>query len=73
MKKVNKKNDADMPAEYDFSQGVRGQYAHRYAQGTNVVVLEPDVARAFPTAEAVNSSLRALAQIIRKQKPAPAK
>ena len=72
MKKANKKNDADMPAEYDFSQGVRGQYAHRYAQGTNVVVLEPDVARAFPNAEAVNSSLRALARIIRKQKSAAA-
>ncbi|MEO7724212.1 MAG: hypothetical protein ABIU29_05920 [Chthoniobacterales bacterium] len=68
MKKVNKKNDADMPAEYDFSHGVRGQYAHRYAQGSNVVVLEPDVARAFPNAEAVNSSLRALAQIISQAK-----
>lgn len=73
MKKANKKNEADMPAEYDFSQGVRGQYAARYAQGTNVVVLEPDVARAFPNAEAVNSSLRALAQIIRQQKSAVAK
>ena len=72
MKKADKKNDADMPAEHDFSQAVRGQYAHRYAQGTNVVVLEPDVARAFPNAEAVNSSLRALARIISKQKSAAA-
>lgn len=56
-----------MPVEYDFTAGVRGKYAHRYAQGTNVVVLEPDVAKAFPNAEAVNSSLRALAGIIRQR------
>ena len=62
-----------MQPDYDFSAGVRGKHARRYAQGTNVVVLEPDVARAFPNAEAVNSSLRALAQIIRKQKSAVAK
>ena len=73
MKKSSKKNDSDIQAEYDFSRGVRGKYARRYAQGTNVVVLEPDVARAFPSADAVNSSLRALAQIIRKQKSAVAK
>ncbi|MDQ6912528.1 MAG: hypothetical protein M3128_06585 [Verrucomicrobiota bacterium] len=73
MKKANKKNDADMPAEYEFADGVRGKYARRYAQGTNVVVLEPDVARAFPNAEAVNSSLRALAKIIRQQKSGVAK
>jgi hypothetical protein len=44
--------------EYDFSGGTRGKYAKRYARGTNVVVLEPDVAAAFPTAEAVNAALR---------------
>ena len=56
-----------MRAEYDFSRGVRGKYARRYAQGTNVVVLEPDVAKVFPSAEAVNRSLRALADIMRQQ------
>ena len=56
-----------MRAEYDFSRGIRGKYARRYAQGTNVVVLEADVARVFPNAEAVNDSLRALAGIIRRQ------
>lgn len=73
MKKANKKNESDVLLEYDFSQAVRGKYSSRYAQGTNVVVLEPDVARAFPNAEAVNSSLRALAKIIRKQKSIVAK
>jgi len=67
MKKVREKNN-EMLREYDFSQGVRGKYARRYAQGTNVVVLEPDVAKAFPNAEAVNSSLRSLAEIIRRRK-----
>ena len=73
MKKGSKTNDSNMQPEYEFAEGVRGKYARRYAQGTNVVVLEPDVARAFPNAEAVNSSLRALAQIIRKQKSSVAK
>ena len=57
-----------MRADYDFSRGVRGKYARRYARGANVVVLEPDVAKAFPSTEAVNRSLRALAAIIRQQK-----
>lgn len=46
-------------SEYDFSRGDRGKYAKRYEKGTNVVVLDPDVAAAFPTAEAVNEALRA--------------
>lgn len=54
--------------EYDFSHGVRGKYARRYAEGTNVVVLEPDVAKSFPNAESVNDSLRALARIIHQQR-----
>ena len=68
MKKApGKATESEMQAEYDFTGGVRGRYARRYAQGTNVVVLEPDVAKAFPNAEAVNSSLRPLAGIIRRQ------
>jgi hypothetical protein len=54
MRKAPEKNNA-MLQEYDFSQGVRGKYAQRYARGSNVVVLEPDVAKIFPNAEAVNS------------------
>ena len=53
---------------YDFTGGVRGKYAHRYAKGTNVVLLEPDVAKAFPSAADVNDTLRALAGIIRRRK-----
>jgi hypothetical protein len=72
MKKAPEKNN-EMLREYDFSQGVRGKYARRYARGSNVVVLEPDVAKVFPNAEAVNSSLRSLAEIIRRRKSLPAK
>ena len=56
--------------QYDFSRGTRGKYARRYARGTNVVVLDADVAKAFPSAEAVNDSLRSLALIIQKQQKA---
>ena len=48
-----------MRGEYNFSRGVRGKYAKRFAQGTNLVLLEPDVAAEFPTAAAVNKALRA--------------
>jgi len=51
-----------MRKEYDFSRGVRGKYAKRYAQGSNVVVLEPDVARLYPDGQSVNRALRALAE-----------
>ena len=53
-----------MRNEYDFSKGERGKYTRRYAQGTNVVVLEPDVAKVFHNAKVVNVSLRS---IIRQQ------
>jgi len=59
-----------MRAEYDFSQGERGKYTRRYAQGANVVVLEPDVAKVFSDSKSVNVSLR---RIIRRQTPALAK
>ena len=63
----NNQRDADMLDEYDFSGGVRGKYVNRFAQGCNVVVLEPDVARVFTDSESVNQALRALAGIIQHQ------
>jgi len=56
-----------MQEEYDFSKGVRGKYAQRHAKGTNVVVLDPDVAKVFPSSEAVNDALRTLAEIAKKK------
>ncbi len=52
-KATNKTAIPAMRENYDFAGGVRGKYARRYAQGTNVVLLEPDVAKAFPSAAAV--------------------
>ncbi|HZE57345.1 MAG TPA: hypothetical protein VE031_05785 [Chthoniobacterales bacterium] len=61
MKKMSSKPTRNgMRDEYDFSQATRGKYARRYAEGANVVVLEPDVAKAFPDAKTVNASLRKL-------------
>lgn len=68
MKKAHKKNhDPEMLDEYDFSSGVRGKYAKRYEKGSNVVVLDPDVAKVFPDRESVNQSLRALVKIIHRR------
>ena len=57
-KKPDQESVNEMRPEYDFSEGERGKYARRFQEGTNVVVLEPDVAAAFPTSEAVNAALR---------------
>ena len=46
MKKM--RNDPDVLEKYDFIGGIRGKYAKRYAEGTNVVVIDPDVAEYFP-------------------------
>jgi hypothetical protein len=62
--------DDELRAEYDFSElkgRVRGKYAERYREGTNLVLLEPDVAAAFPDAKAVNEALRLLMKSTREQ------
>lgn len=62
-RKVEAESDDDLRPEYDFSQmkgGVRGKYVERYREGTNVVLLDPDIAAAFPDAKAVNDALRSL-------------
>jgi hypothetical protein len=56
-----------MRAEYDFSAGVRGKYAAGMAEGSNLVVLAPDVARSFPDSASVNSALRALVALAKRQ------
>lgn len=57
--KADSNQDSDMREEYDFSDGVRGKYAAHFAEGSNVVVLDPDVAGEFKTRKAVNDALRA--------------
>jgi hypothetical protein len=65
-KTARKRRDLEMLDEYDFSRGERGKYAKRYAEGTNVVVLAPDVAAVFQDAKAVNDALRTLVKIASK-------
>ena len=59
-----------MRPEYDFSAGIRGATAKRYAEGSNVIVIDPDLLDVFPDEAAVNETLRALAPVIRKRRVA---
>lgn len=61
--------DDDMRREYDFTGGVRGKYFERYRQGTNVVLLDPDVAAVFKDPVAVNEALRALLAVAEARVP----
>ncbi len=56
----------EMRDHYDFSGGVHGKYAARYAEGSNVIVLAPDVAEVFTDSVAVNEALRTLVRISAK-------
>jgi hypothetical protein len=63
MKKASRRQTDEMQPEYDFSSmkgGVRGKYVRRLRSGTNLVLLEPEVAKAFPTDAAVNEALRTI-------------
>lgn len=64
MKVMN--NDPNMLEEYDFSKGARGKYAKKYAEGTNVVLIDPDLAEYFPDHDSVNDTLRSLIKVIKK-------
>ena len=72
MRKTRPKHEPEeMLPEYDFSGGVRGKYAGRFAKDTIMVVLEPDVAEVFPNPNSVNRALRALSHIIRDRSRKP--
>jgi hypothetical protein len=71
MKKKNKiETDNELREEYDLSKlkgGVRGKYAKRFKEGTNLVLLAPDIAKYFANEEAVNMALRSLVEIAKKR------
>jgi len=69
MKKTGKQisNSDVMRPEYDFSGGVRGKHAAKFAAGTNLVLLDPDVASEFANAKEVNDTLRAVLQLTRRR------
>jgi hypothetical protein len=66
-KETNPEMDDELRPEYDLGKllkdGVRGKYADRFREGTNLVLLDPEVARAFPNEEAVNEALRLVIQL----------
>lgn len=68
-KDTDREMDDELRPEYDLTQllkgGVRGKYEERYRAGTNLVLLAPDGARAFPNEEAVNEALRMVIQLAR--------
>jgi hypothetical protein len=71
-KEVENEMEDELRPEYDFAQmkgGVRGKYVERYRSGTNLVLLDPDVAQAFPNDAAVNEALRLLIQVAQRQQP----
>lgn len=61
--------DDDLEPEYDFSGAVRGKYYQRYQEGTNVVLLDPDVAQAFKDSASVNRALRLLLDLAKQEVP----
>jgi hypothetical protein len=72
MKKEVDELEDELRPEYDFSKmagGVRGKYVERYRTGTNLVLLDADIAQAFPTDASVNEALRLLLQIAQRQQP----
>ena len=73
MKKSKETVENDLRPEYkreDFPVLVRGKYADRLRVSSNVVVIDPDVTKLFPNADAVNAALRSLAEIARRARPA---
>jgi len=70
MKKASSNEEDEMKEQYDLSKlkgQVRGKHYDAYQQGTNLVLLEPDVAEAFPDASSVNEALRMLAKVASRQ------
>ena len=64
---MKKENEGDvMLQEYDFSKGIRGKYSKRYAEGTNIVKIDPDIYEYFPDQKSVNEALRNIVTIIKK-------
>src|SRR2546428_11248909 len=66
-RKANTRPADDMRPEYDFSGGVRGKFYKEYMKGTNVVLLDPDVAGGFPGSEAGYGALRMPAPRVKRQ------
>jgi len=62
-----------MLEEYNFSDGIRGKYASKYKEGTNIVILDPELIEYFPDSASVNEALRSLARLMKKYRNKKAK
>ncbi len=69
MSQENNDLNDNLKPEYDFSQGIPGKHYEAYKKGTNVVLLDPDVASVFKDSESVNRALRLLLQLAKEQIP----
>lgn len=72
MKTDRKRTHREMRSEYDFSGATRGKYHEQYGHGTNLVLLEPDVAEAFPDSRSVNRALRLLVDVAERRRSSKA-
>jgi hypothetical protein len=76
MKRDNRKTLSDMRPEYDFAMmrgRIRGKYVKKYRAGTNLVLIDPELAAAFPSDASVNQALRAVLSITKMVQPIPHK
>lgn len=76
MKKTKIRNHDELRPEYDralIRKGIRGKYVEKYRRGTNLVLLAPDVATAFPSADAVNDALRLLIKVAGSMQKTPSR
>ena len=65
---MKKKPTPDILPEYDFKDGIRGKYARKFADGTNIILLAPDVLKDFPDSNSVNKTLRALSKSVKRNR-----
>ena len=65
---MKKKPTTDILPEYDFKDGIRGKYAKKFAEGTNIILLAPDVLKDFPDSNSVNKTLRAISKRVNRKK-----
>ena len=65
---MKKKQALGIAPEYDFKDGIRGKYAKKFAEGTNIILLAPDVLKDFPDSNSVNKTLRAISKKVNRKK-----
>ena len=65
---MKKKPTPDILPEYDFKDGIRGKYAKKFAEGTNIILLAPDVLKDFPDSNSVNRTLRAISKKVKRDR-----